>query len=172
MFNSYGMDIADIARLVPTQQLRQTFGMSGWELPRPFTETTCYRTYKTIDPAGAPNENFCRLNWMSIEHIVNAIQEAGPDLNPETFQRGLYSMPLREAREPWAIGGGYGPGDHSFVDDLAEIWWDPVAPDPAGGEPGTWRHTQEGRRWRPGELDEVVRVFSEGVTGYHPGQPR
>lgn len=172
MVSSYGMDISDIARLIPTQQLNQTFGMSGWELPKPFQDTDCYRAYKTVDPAGAPNENFCRLTWETIEHIVNGIQEAGPDLNPETFKRGQYSMPLQERRHAWSIGGGFGPGDHSFVDDLAEIWWDATAPDPAGGEPGTWRHTQGGKRWRPGELDDVTRVFSDGVTGYQPGQPQ
>ena len=171
MLNSYGMDFGDGARLTGSRQLDGVFGMSGWELPRRFQETDCYRAYKSIDPANAPDQNWCRLNWISVEHIVNGIQEAGPNLTPETFRDGLYDMPLQEVRGPWAIGGGYGPGDHSFVDDLAEIWWDSSCVDPDGGEPGCYQHTEGGRRWRPGELDDVVRVFNrEGsVAGYEPG---
>jgi hypothetical protein len=166
MFNSYGMDFNDAIRLVPADQVDQAFGMSGWELPQPFADTDCYRAYKSVDPTGEPDSNWCRLLWIGIEHLVNGIQEAGPNLTPETFRDGLYSMPTGEPRAPYAIGGDYGAGDHAFVDDLAEIWWDTECSDPDGGEPGCWRHTQNGMRFRPGELDDVVRVFSEGVTGY------
>jgi hypothetical protein len=166
--NSYGLDFNDTTRLLPPAQLANFFGMSGWELPRPFADTDCYRAYKSIDPTGEPDNTFCRLLWVSLEHVANGIQEAGPNLTPESFRDGMYSMPLQEPVGPWAIGGGYGVGDHSFVDDLAEIWWDPNAVDPDGGEPGAWSHTADGRRWGPGELDDVTRVFREGVSGYRP----
>jgi hypothetical protein len=167
--NNYGMDFQDAARLTASpRQLSHVFGLSGWELPQPFEDTDCYRAYKSVDPTTAPDENFCRLHWIDLEHIVNGIQEAGPDLTPETFEKGLYSMSslLREGARPYAVGGGYGPGDHSFVDDFVEMWWDNEAIDPDGGEPGTYRYPQQGKRFRPGELDDVVRVFSEGVRGY------
>lgn len=166
LLNSYGIDINDSARLLPAGQISHYFGMSGWELPRPEPDTDCYRAYKSIDPQGTPDSNFCRLLYISIEHIVNGIQEAGPVLTGETFRDGMYSVPLQQRRGPWAIGGGYGPGDHSFVDDLDEIWWDPACVDPDGGEPGCFKHTAAGQRWRPGEMDDVIRVFSEGIDGY------
>ena len=166
MFNSYGLDFNNSARLLPKSQTPQLFGMSGWELPRRFADTDCYRAYKSIDPTGTPDASFCNVLWISIEHIMNGIQEAGPDLNPETFRNGMFSMPLGEARYPWAITGRYGPNDFSFVDSFAEMWWDPNAIDPDGGELGAYRFTANGRRWRLGELDEVVRVFTEGVTGW------
>jgi hypothetical protein len=171
LLNSYGLDFNDAARLLPPAQLAHQFGMSGWELPRPFPDWDCYRAYKSIDPSSEPNDDVCRLIWVSLEHILNGIQEAGPDLTPQSFARGMQSMPLQEAREPWAIGGGYTPTDYSFVDDLVEIWWDPGCTDPDGGEPGCYRHTAEGRRWRPGEMDDVIRVFEEGVAGFRNGRP-
>jgi hypothetical protein len=166
--NNYGLDIGDGARLTGSPQMNHVFGMSGWELPQPFQDTDCYRAYKSIDPTTAPDQNFCRLHWIDLEHIANGIQEAGPDLTPESFEKGLYAMSsiLRRGSRPYAIGGGYGPGDHSFVDDFVEMWWDGTATDPDGGEPGTYRYPQQGKRFRPGELDDVVRVFSEGVRGY------
>jgi hypothetical protein len=166
--NSYGLDFNDSARLLPPSQLPQYFGMSGWELPKPAEDGDCYRAYKSIDPTGEPDENFCRLLYVQLEHIVNGIQEAGPELTAETFRTGMYSMPLQQAREPWAIGGGYGPGDHAFVDDLAEIWWDPECVDPDGGELGCFQHTAGGRRWGPGALDGETRVYRDGVSGWSP----
>jgi hypothetical protein len=167
MFNSYGLDFNDSARLLPRNQLAHLFGMSGWELPRPFADTDCYRAYKTIDPAGTPDANFCNLLYISIEHLVNGIQEAGPDLNPDTFEHGMFSMPLQQQRYPWSITGGYGPGDYSFVDSFAEMWWDPTGRDPNGNEVGCYRYTEDGSRYRLGELDGVVRTFHEGVRGYN-----
>ena len=164
--NSYGIDFNDAARLLPAGQITQYFGMSGWELPRPEADTDCYRAYKSVDPQGTPDSNFCRLIYISIEHVVNGIQEAGPHLTAESFRDGMYAVPLQQRRGPWAIGGGYAPGDHSFVDDLDEIWWDPSCVDPDGGEPGCFKHTAGGKRWKPGEMDDVIRVFREGVDGY------
>jgi hypothetical protein len=166
MFNSYGLDFNDSARLLPKTQVTHMFGMSGWEMPRPFEDTDCYRAYKTIDPAGAPDANFCNLLYIQLEHIVNGIQEAGPDLNPKSFEKGMFSMPLQKQRYPWSISGGYGPGDWSFVDSLVEMWWDPAATDPNGGEVGAFRYTDGGKRWRIGELDGETRVFHDGVRGY------
>ena len=164
--NSYGLDFNDSARLLPPSQVTQYFGMSGWELPKATEDGDCYRAYKSIDPAGEPDDSFCDLLYIQIEHVLNGIQEAGPNLNAETFASGMYSMPLQQVRAPWAIGGGYGPGDHAFVDDLAEIWWDPACTDPDGGELGCFQHTAGGRRWRPGAMDGEIRVFREGVPGY------
>ncbi|MEN3272497.1 MAG: hypothetical protein V7636_1258 [Actinomycetota bacterium] len=167
--NNYGMDFGDAARLTGSPQMNHVFGLSGWELPQPFQDTDCYRAYKSIDPSTAPDQNFCRLHWIDLEHIVNGIQEAGPDLTPQTFEKGLYSMSalLRKGSRPYAVGGGYGPGDHSFVDDFVEMWWDGNATDPDGGEPGTYRYPQQGKRFRPGDMDDVVRVFKDGVRGYN-----
>ena len=167
MFNSYGLDFNNSARLLPQNQLAHLFGMSGWELPRPFADTDCYRAYKTVDPSGTPDANFCNLLYISIEHIVNGMQEAGPDLNPDTFRVGMFAMPLQAQRYPWSISGGYGPGDYSFVDSFAEMWWDPSARDPDGNEPGAFRFTAGGRRWKLGEQDGETRAFREGVRGYN-----
>jgi hypothetical protein len=166
--NSYGIDFNDSARLLPAGQIEHYFGMSGWELPQPEEDTDCFRAYKSVDPAGTPDSNFCRLLYISIEHVVNGIQEAGPALDGESFRTGMYAMPLQTRRTDYAIGGGYAPGDHSFVDDLDEIWWDPSCVDPDGGEPGCFQHTAGGKRYRPGQMDSEIRVFErEGsVSGF------
>lgn len=165
LVNSYGIDINGGARLLPQTQMAQAFGMSGWEVPRPFPASECYRAYKSIDPANAPDEISCTLLYMSIEHTVNGIQMAGPKLTPKTFEQGLFAYGYRKPVERWAISGGYAPGDRSFVDTFGEVWWDATVTDPAGGEPGAWRWTNGAKRYGRGEIPKgPSSVFKEGVT--------
>ena len=170
MTNSYGMDLPDGGRLLSPTQRTQIFGLGGYELPRTLAETDCSRAYKSIDPTSDPDANFCKLHFQGIEQVVAGMQEAGPDLTPVSFRDGLYSLPLRPPRYPWAVGGDYAPGDHAFLQDFVEIWWDESAQDPDGGEQGTYRYTANGRRWAQGEMDGVVRAFREGVTGWAEAQ--
>ena len=68
------------------------------------------------------------------------MQAAGPKLTPETFRDGLFKMGYRFYDDvPYAIGGGYGPADFSYIDDVGEIWWDPAARKPQDGSPGAYR---------------------------------
>ena len=61
MLNSNGADFNGSARLFPQAQASHMFGMSGWELPRPFSDTDCYKAYKTVDPANTPDQLACTL---------------------------------------------------------------------------------------------------------------
>ena len=161
---SFGADLNDFARYFPPTQSQRLFGLSTWEIPRPFSQYDCYRAYKSIDPAGEPDFGVCEYYWAVLELVVAGIQMAGPELNGESFERGLFALGHRRPREPWAIGGGYGPGDHSYIENYAEQWWDPTATDPINGEQGAYRFTQGGRRFGLGEFDDVIRVFREGDT--------
>jgi hypothetical protein len=161
---SFGADLNDFARYFPPTQSQRLFGLSTWEVPRPFSEYDCYRAYKAIDPAGEPDFGACEYYWAVLELVVAGIQLAGPELNGESFERGLFALGHRRPAEPWAIGGGYGPGDHAYIENYVEQWWDPTATDPINGEQGAYRFTEGGRRRSLGEFDDVTRVFRDGVT--------
>lgn len=161
---SFGADLNDFARYFPPTQSQRMWGLSTWEIPRPFSEYDCYRAYKAIDPANEPDFGACEYYWAVLELVVAGIQMAGPALNGESFERGLFALGHRRPKEPWAIGGGWGPGDYSYVENYAEQWWDPTATDPINGEQGAYRFTEGGRRRSLGEFDNVTRVFREGAT--------
>lgn len=161
---SFGADLNDFARYFPPSQSQRLFGLSTWEIPRPFSSYDCYRAYKSIDPSNEPDFGVCEYYWASLELVVAGIQMAGPKLNGESFERGLLALGHRRPLEPWAIGGGYGAGDYSYVENYAEQWWDPTATDPINGEQGAYRFTERGRRRSLGEFDDVIRVFKEGDT--------
>lgn len=170
MFSPYGLDINIVGNLMPQSQMTQAFGLSGWEWPRSNQETECYRAYRLIDPNNTPNAGTCGTLWFFIVQLMSGIQGAGPHLTPETFRDGLFGMGYRFYEDiPYAIGGGYGPTDYTYVDNVSEIWWDPTAAKPEDGSPGAYRWVRCGRRYRDGELPrEDPLVFQDGATG--PGR--
>jgi hypothetical protein len=97
---------------------------------------------------------------------VNGIQRAGPNLTPETFMRGLQSMPKRPPDPIWSIGGGYGPNDYTYSDYVSLVWYDPTAPAPDERNiPGAYRHLDGGRRYAVGEIpSEPLAWFREGIN--------
>lgn len=161
----YGLDFNDIGRLLPQGQMLHAFGLSGWEVPLPFAETECYRAYKSMDPDAEPDESVCRIFFHQVMQVVNGLQNAGPILTPETFAAGMYRYGYRRPPPPHAIFGGYGAGDHSFIDAFGAVWWDATAPDPAGGEPGAFRWTRGGHRYLRGEIPaDPLPLFREGIA--------
>jgi hypothetical protein len=163
--NSNGLDFNTSGSTEPPLEMAHLFGMSGWEMPRPFSSTDCYKAYKAMDPANAPDATSCALIYVSLEHVMNGIQLAGPSLTPKTFEQGLFKYGHPQPRNPWEIGGGFGPGDRAFVDTLAEIWWDPSATDPTTGNPtGAYRYADDGQRYGLGDMKRELHVF-------HPGDP-
>lgn len=165
LFFPYGLDFNAIGSLLPQAQMAHAFGLSAWEQPAPNIQNDCFKAYKSIDPEGTPNQQTCSVFYRDLEQMANGIQEAGPDLTPETFAAGLYRIGYRFYPEAWAIGGGYAPGDPTYMDNMGEIWWDPEARKPEDGTPGAYRWVKNGQRYREGELvpDELL-VFQDGTA--------
>lgn len=151
------------ARTTNQAQWRHAFGISALEVPRPPEAQDWYRAYKEIDPAGTPHA-LGEDNFYEFLQIANGVQGAGPNLTPRTFRSGLFSLGYRFGRVPWAIGGGYGPGNYSYADDVTIMWWDPTASAP-DGQPGAYRYLDGGRRMRKGQIPAGrLPLFDEGVT--------
>ena len=161
MINSNGVDFNTSAKTLPAGESKYMFGMSGWEMPRPFADTDCYKAYKAIDPANTPDQTACNLLYPSLEHVLNGIQLAGSHLTPKTFEQGLFKYGHPAPLHDWEIGGGFGPHDRSWVDTLAEIWWDGTATDPQTGNPGgAYRYTDNGHRYGIGQIPRELKVFN------------
>ena len=160
----YAVDFNLWGRILPPEQSRSTFGFSMWEIPRPRTETDCYVAYKTVDPAGEPDDGTCRLHFPYLLQIVNGIQAAGRTLTVRTFEQGMFRLGRHYYPERWSIGGGYGPADYTYADDFGLIWWDANAVSGADGQPGAYRWVNDGRRYKRGEIPtEPVGFFASGV---------
>jgi hypothetical protein len=164
-FSANGIDFNNNPRLMPPNQAAHLFGLSAWEVPRPPAQQECYAAYRSIDPTTEPDASVCKLYFHPMVMLMNGIQEAGPKLNQATFDQALIRMGRRFPAEPWAIGGGFGPGDYTYMDNLSEIWWDRTAFDSAGA--GAYRWTRNARRYQRGQFDtDDSRLFVDGVVEY------
>ena len=138
------------------QQWRHAFGVSLIGPQQPVRASLGYRAYKSVrsdEPSIAVDLLYYFLYVMAI-----GIQMAGPDLTPATFQQGMFNYP--RATGP-AGSWGFGPGDHTPMDDAMVIWWNPDAESPYNGKKGAYQ--SDGKRYRPGEWPrEPIPVYPGG----------
>ena len=135
----------------PTFQ-RQSFGISplGQNNSQKPQETIGYAAFKQMsddEPAFSVDALYYQLYLFAI-----GVQMAGPDLNPETFEQGMFDYP-----EHYGPAGlwGFGPQDYTPMDDYHEMYWDANAVSSYNGRTGAWKDPNPGKRYRHG-ADELV----------------
>ena len=158
------------SRLNDPAEWRNAFGISSLEIEEAqgfggdnTTYWDAYRAYHEIDPTGDPARGPA-LFFRNVQQLANGIQMAGPELTPENFEKGLFSIPLRQGPPNWASSGGFRPGNYGWATGVGEIWWDPATTDSVGN-PGAYRWTRNAERWTLGNLPPgETTVFDEGIA--------
>ncbi|MGQ0844889.1 MAG: hypothetical protein ACT4QF_12205 [Sporichthyaceae bacterium] len=103
-----------------------------------------YRAYKAIRPNDEPTA-IRDLGYYSMLMLFIGLQMAGPNLNPETFQRGMFSYPGATGQlGRWS----WGPNDYTAIDDAREIYYDRRALSPFNDQPGRYVTPEGNRRYR------------------------
>lgn len=141
------IDLDILGQLYQQDQWSHSLGLSFIGPLQPLRATTGYNTFKIARPNEEPS-NLVDLLYYEMYTMVVGLQEAGPNLTPETFERGMYAYP-----------GGFGPagtwkftpGRYTPTQDAREIYWDRNAISPQNKEKGSYVETMPGRRFRPGE---------------------
>lgn len=128
-------------------QWTRAFGASPLAEQEPEGESAGYLAYSSVrddEPAITVD-----VIYYQLYQLVIGIQMAGPDLNPRTFETGMFAYP--EASGP---GGtwDYQPDSYTPVVDLREVWWDPDKTSPFNGAKGSYASTDE--RFVPDDLPE------------------
>lgn len=141
----------ELTRSVSPTQWQNAFGFSFEEIARRPEESPCYRAYKTIDPANDPNNSVCNILFHSMTFLFGAIQEAGPNLNVDTFQKGLFSAFTRPPSPAWSMAGGFSATDYTYGDYAVELFWSPTAIHP-DGLPGAYIYPKCGIRFLETEI--------------------
>lgn len=160
---NWGTDTNTGGKVQPPTQMRRTMAISGWEMPLRPDQTECYRAYHEVDPNTDPAPLFCAY-WQQLVLIAAGLQGAGPNLNPDTFRKGLYDLGYKCGIAVWMSCGGFGPNDPAFMDDFGVVWWDPSAVAPDDGGAGAYRWTANGDRYRIGEFPgDDSQLFKQGI---------
>lgn len=155
-------------------QWKNAFGISARQAQRPWEDMDWWHAYKSLDPNADPDAYVGEFLFYPLLQILNGVQRAGPKLDPQSFEQGLFSWGKRFGNPGSAVGGGFGPGDYTFPDDITEIWWDPTAKDPSAAasnrnagtaSPGAYVYVRNAQRYKLGEIPrEDSLVFREGTS--------
>ena len=127
---------------------KHAFGVSSLEQPVPPQQTIAYEAYKSVRPQDEPAFSV-DLIYFQMQMLAIGVQMAGPTLNAQTFQKGMFSYPARLGPDGyWA----FGPHDYTAANDVREIFWDPNAVSNYNGKKGAFVDPQPGTRWLPNQI--------------------
>jgi len=128
-----------------TQQSEWTHAMAGqWLNFPPKATSEAYRVFKLANPNGEPQEQYYAEGYWTALYIFSALQLAGPNLNPTSFEHGVFSMP-RTGTGMFGTWAG-GNGAYSPTVDVQLSNWDSNAVSNMDGGTGAWVPC-EGGRW-------------------------
>lgn len=110
--------------------------------------------YQAIKKAGAePAEVNYPVAYYSLLQLFMGLHAAGPNLTPQTFQRGLFALPPTGAGDMgvWRFGdGAFTP--HS---DFLLAFWSPSARSEFDGQSGAYVNCEGGKRYRYRSPDDL-----------------
>jgi hypothetical protein len=116
-------------------QWKSAFGLTALGPQYPVKESPAYKAFKSVRRDQEPVEGvegiYDQLYLLSI-----GLQMAGPDLSPETFEKGMFAYPERTGpRGTWR----FGPGKYTPQATAAPVWWDANGDSAVTGKKGTYR---------------------------------
>jgi hypothetical protein len=120
----------------------------GTQIP-PASQTEGYKVYQLASPGHQPAEEpptsppYFYVPYYTVLHVFDALQAAGPDLNPVTFAQGMFSLP---PSAPDAVGGQwvFGTNVYDPVASFGLVWWNATATSTFDGKAGTYLACNQG----------------------------
>ncbi|MGQ0431273.1 MAG: hypothetical protein ACT452_02565 [Microthrixaceae bacterium] len=137
------------------------FGVSPLESFVQPTQTIAYAAYKSVrddEPAFSVDLIYYQMYMLAI-----GLQMAGPNLNPQTFEAGMFAYPPKAG----PIGlWKFGIGDRTAANDVREIYWDANAISTYNGKKGAYIGANEGARFQLGQIPKgkPSRAANVGLT--------
>ena len=131
-----------VGQLYNQQFMAHTFGISPNTPTVPYTQTLGYAAYKT-QRTDEPSF-FVNLIYAQMDQLAIGLQMAGPDLNPTTFEQGMFRFPPR-----LGPAGLWGFSSTQFTDpnDIREVCWSPTTVSAYNGKTGAYITPLGNTRW-------------------------
>ena len=145
------VDLDLVGQMISKQapdQWAHAFGASPWGAQLPLEEGSGWKAFKSVRPDQEPSL-LTEIIYYQLYELVIGMQMAGPDLTPKNFESGMFAYPEGTgAAGTW----DFALDQYTGIVDSRILWWDPDAPSPFNGDPGTYVDT--GTRYRQGDLPE------------------
>lgn len=139
-FSNIGAAFTDedlLAQLMDQRAWAHAMGETNNGSIPPYGASLGYFAAKSVDPGHAPARAVDTL-YEDMYILALGIQGAGPDLTPQSFERGLWSYRGGNGEYgPWSFVDG-GAGSWTPQHQFRYEWWNPNGTSSFNGEKGTW----------------------------------
>ncbi|HVE91993.1 MAG TPA: hypothetical protein VNE62_06810 [Actinomycetota bacterium] len=154
------LDYDGVGQKFPAEHAEHAFGLTFHNKWLPQKDMPWYQAIKEADPAYETGDDgyasAAYERYYELLLLASGIQMAGPNLTAQSFQSGLFKAkfpaPGSGDAPLYAVGGGFGPGNHTMSEDAATIWYS------ASGESyttnvrrGTFCYIRSGKRYALGQ---------------------
>ncbi len=128
-----------VGQLFQQDEWSHAFGVTYQGPIEPKQSTFGYAAYKSVSPSSEP-ANAVDIIYAQMLEMAIGIQEAGPDLTPQSFEAGMRAYPGSQVGAPNALYGSWAfpTGHFSPQVDSALIYWDPNKISPYNGKTGAY----------------------------------
>ena len=167
-----------IGQILQPDAWSRAFGVSFAGPTQPSGQGFGYRAYKSVRP-DEPSIGV-ELIYNQLYLLAIGIQGAGPNLNPQSFEKAMFDYPRRTGPSgTW----GFAPGDYTTSDDAREVFWNPSATSVQTRSPGTYQDPNGGARYPIGKwpatpprsaaaMPRRVAIWAVGIAGGVGGRRR
>lgn len=131
--------------------ITQSYNQSEWshaiseegQSPPP-QSLEAYKVFEAASGGKPPEEQYFWVAYYTLLMVYSALQMAGPDLTPASFQHGWFSYPTSPLGQAGIWSGG--PDAYSLDDITTQLgWYDPNAVSYQDGKAGAWEDCEGGR---------------------------
>lgn len=150
------LDYDKLGRLYDPPQWTHAFGPSELANAVPFAQQDQSKIWRDVGRSGSPCQP-CALPWGYFSQLGAFLQSAGPNLNPLTLERGVFSLEPRGGTATVPLYK-FGPGDYTALEDVREVYWDAAAKSAIDGQNGAYIALDQGRRYQPGQIPSGFRI--------------
>jgi hypothetical protein len=173
-------DYYQLDQLYNQEEWKHVFGVSSLPAASSPQDSLYWQAYKSIDPTGEPNPDD-QLLFYELLLAFDGIQNAGPDLNPQTFAKAMFTKVRIYSTSPYVPTFYYTPNDYGGIKDAQIVWWNPDAPAP-DGKNGNFESVDGGYRFTVKDWPKVpgkelfdnmacTQLGSCGLPNYPPPTP-
>ncbi len=135
-----------IGQILQPDEWGRSFGVSFSGPTQAAGQGLGYRAYKSVRP-DEPSIGV-ELIYNQLYLLAIGIQGAGPNLNPQSFEKAMFDYPKRTGPSgTW----GFGPNDYTTSDDAREVFWNPSVASIQTRSAGTYQDPNGGARFPIGK---------------------
>ena len=112
-------------------------------------QDVCGQAVLEVDPTASTNDLLWACHFYPyLRQLFDAIQVAGPHLNPDSVSQGFRAIPQHSSSDPQTPACFYPADVYTCVHDVAVGWWDTSGSAPNTGGAGCWRLMNRGARYQ------------------------